>query len=161
MREGPQLPPPIINDQTLILLNFEGLVLLSPSKITWELCEFIISIIQGIDWYKVPVVGINGKLYETIEVSALWSKSMKNSIRYLSYQVFQLSWVQSMVQHFPVRGGVVHYSEAHIGCYLWRSRRLLPNPVSEPLPTAQSEWWSSLQQSHSHCCKLRFEQICQ
>ena len=28
---------------------------------------------QGIDWYKVLVVGKNGKLNETIEVSALWS----------------------------------------------------------------------------------------
>ena len=30
---------------------------------------------QGIDWYKVLVVGKNGKLNEIIEVSALWSKS--------------------------------------------------------------------------------------
>ena len=28
---------------------------------------------QGIDWYKVLVVGKSGKLNETIEVSALWS----------------------------------------------------------------------------------------
>ena len=33
----------------------------------------MISISQGIDRYKVPVVGKNGKLNETIEVSALWS----------------------------------------------------------------------------------------
>ena len=38
--------PTIINDQTLIIVNFECLVLLSPSEITWELCEFIISISQ-------------------------------------------------------------------------------------------------------------------
>ena len=78
MREGPQsYPHPVIidiNDQTLILVNFEGLVLLSPSDIIWELCELImIRISQGIDWYKVPVAGKNGKLNETIEVSALWS----------------------------------------------------------------------------------------
>ena len=35
----------------------------------------MISISQGIDWYKVPVVGKNGKLNETIEGGALWSNS--------------------------------------------------------------------------------------
>ena len=44
------------------------------SETIQELCELIISISQGIDWYKVPVVGKNGKLNDTIEVSALWSK---------------------------------------------------------------------------------------
>ena len=34
----------------------------------------MINVKQGIKWYKVPVVGINGKLNERIEVSALWSK---------------------------------------------------------------------------------------
>ena len=67
------LPHPVINDQTLILLNFEGLDLLSPSEIRQEVCILLISISQGIDWYKVLVVGKNGKLNETIEVSALWS----------------------------------------------------------------------------------------
>ena len=57
-------------------VNFEGLVLLSASEIIWELCKFVISISQGINWYKVPVVGKHGKLNETIEVSALWSNSV-------------------------------------------------------------------------------------
>ena len=52
-------------------VNFEGLVPLSASEIIWELCKFVISISQGINWYKV--VGKHGKLNETIEVSALWS----------------------------------------------------------------------------------------
>ena len=47
--------------------------LLSPSVINQELCEYIISATQGTNWYKVLEVGINGKLNETIEVSALWS----------------------------------------------------------------------------------------
>ena len=51
----------------------EDLVLLSPSEIKRELCELMISIGQGIDRYKVPVVGKNGKLNDTIEVNALWS----------------------------------------------------------------------------------------
>ena len=72
------LPPPphpvgLLNDQSFILLIFEGLVLLSPSDIIWELCELRNRISQGIDWYKVPVVGKHGKLNETIEVGALWS----------------------------------------------------------------------------------------
>ena len=40
---------PIINDQSLVLVNFEGLVLLSPSEIRQELCKLITSISQGID----------------------------------------------------------------------------------------------------------------
>ena len=36
----------------------------------------MISISQGIDWYKVPVVGKNGKLNETIEGGALWSSTI-------------------------------------------------------------------------------------
>ena len=66
-------PHPVINDQFLILVNFEGLFLRAPSEIPQELCKLVITISQGIDRYKVPVVGINGKLNETIEVSALWS----------------------------------------------------------------------------------------
>ena len=57
-----------------MIVNLEGIVLLSASEMIWELCEFLISIIQRINWYKVPVVGRHGKLNETIEVSALWSK---------------------------------------------------------------------------------------
>ena len=38
-----------------------------------ELCALIINVKLGINWYKVPMVGINGKLHETIQVSALWS----------------------------------------------------------------------------------------
>ena len=72
IREGPQSYP-VINDQTPTLLSFEGLVLLSPSEITWEMCGLMINISQGIDWYKVPMVGKHGKLNDTIEVSALWS----------------------------------------------------------------------------------------
>ena len=69
-------PHPILNDQTLIPLNFEDLVLLSPSEIKRiKLCELMISISQGIDRYKVPVVGKNGKLNDTIEVNALWSST--------------------------------------------------------------------------------------
>ena len=59
------LPHPILNDQTLILLNFEDLVLLSPSEIKRELCELMISIGQGIDRYKVPMVGKNCILPES------------------------------------------------------------------------------------------------
>ena len=36
-------------------------------------CRLLLSIGQGIELYKVLVVGKNGKLNETIEVSALWS----------------------------------------------------------------------------------------
>ena len=107
--------------------NFEDLILLSPSEMKRELCELMISISQGIDWYnsvrnwdffslargavglnnlmkislvlalfftgpttfslasgpgpaakvahwyKVLVVGKDGKFYDMIEVSALWS----------------------------------------------------------------------------------------
>ena len=73
MREGPQSYTTTINDQTLMLDNFECLVLLSPSEIRQEVCKLMFRIGQGIDWYKVLVVGKNGKLNETIEVSALWS----------------------------------------------------------------------------------------
>ena len=48
-------------------------VLLSPSEITRELCKLMIPISQGIDSHKVLVVENNGKLNDTIEVSALWS----------------------------------------------------------------------------------------
>ena len=63
-------PQPILNDQSL---NFEDLVLLSPSEIRRELYKLMTGISQGIDRCKVPVVGKNGKLNETIERSALWS----------------------------------------------------------------------------------------
>ena len=33
----------------------------------------MISISQGFNWYNIPVVRINGKLNETIEVSVLWT----------------------------------------------------------------------------------------
>ena len=72
MRQGPQLPYPVINDQTLILSNFEGCALFSPSEIRQEVCILLILISQGIDLYRVLVVGKNGKLNETIEVSALY-----------------------------------------------------------------------------------------
>ena len=41
----------------------------------------MISISQGIDWYKVPVVGKNGKLNETIEGGALWSSTIIRNTR--------------------------------------------------------------------------------
>ena len=66
-------PNPVINYPSLILVNFEFLFLLSPSEIRRELCKLMITICQGIDRYKVPVVGKDGKLNETIERSALWS----------------------------------------------------------------------------------------
>ena len=68
-----ELPHPVINDQALILVNFEGLVLLSLSDIKQELCKFMTRMSGGIDRYKVLVVGKNGKLNKTIEGSALWS----------------------------------------------------------------------------------------
>ena len=67
------LPHPVVNDQTLMLVNFECLFLLSPLEIKQEVCILLMLISQGIDWYKVLVVGKSGKLNETIEVSALWS----------------------------------------------------------------------------------------
>ena len=66
-------PYPVINDQSPIVVNFDDLFLLSPSEIKRELCKLMTNIGQGIDRYKVPVVGKNGKLYDTIEVSAWWS----------------------------------------------------------------------------------------
>ena len=39
----------------------------------------MIRISQGIDWYKVLVVGKHGKLNETIEVSALWSNMVSST----------------------------------------------------------------------------------
>ena len=66
-------PHPVLNDQSFILLNFEGLVLLSMSEIKRKLCKLMISRSQGIHGYKVPVVGKNGKLNETMERSVLWS----------------------------------------------------------------------------------------
>ena len=66
-------PHSVLNNQSFILPNFEGLVLLSPSEIKRELFNLMISISQGMDRYKVPVVGKNGKLNETIERSVLWS----------------------------------------------------------------------------------------
>ena len=62
-----------------MLDNFEYLVLLSPSEIRQEVCKLMFSIGQGIDWYKVLVVGKNGKLNETIEGSALWSTGAEDS----------------------------------------------------------------------------------
>ena len=38
-----------------------------------EVCELMITISQGVVWYKVLVVGKDGKFYDMIEVSALWS----------------------------------------------------------------------------------------
>ena len=58
-----------------MLDNFECLVLLSSSEKRQEVCKLMFSIGQGIDWYKVLVVGKNSKLNETIEVSALWSNT--------------------------------------------------------------------------------------
>ena len=49
------------------------LILCSSSEIKQEVCELIINISQGTQWYKVFVVGKTGKLNETIEVSAFWS----------------------------------------------------------------------------------------
>ena len=63
----------VINDQSLILFNFEVLFLLSPSEIRRELCKLMITISQVIDRYNVPVVGKDGKLNDSIERSALWS----------------------------------------------------------------------------------------
>ena len=71
------LPPPQINDQSLIIVNFEGLFLLSPSEITQELCKLITSTSKRIHGYKVPVVGKSGKLNDKIEVSAWWSIYIK------------------------------------------------------------------------------------
>ena len=53
--------------------NFKDLFLLSPSEIEREPCELLINISHGIDWYNVLVVGKNGKLNGTIELSVLWS----------------------------------------------------------------------------------------
>ena len=63
--------PPIliINDKSLILIHFKGLVLFSPEEITQELYKLVTLISQGIDRHKVPVVAKNGKLNEMIEVS--------------------------------------------------------------------------------------------
>ena len=58
-----------------MLVNFECLVLLPPSEMKQELCKLLILINQVIDSYKVLVVGKNGRLNDTIEVSALWSIS--------------------------------------------------------------------------------------
>ena len=66
-----------------MLVNFEGLVLFSPSDIRQEVCISLITISQGIDWYKVLVVGKNGKLNDTIEASALWSILM--TVRFTAY----------------------------------------------------------------------------
>ena len=73
-RRSTELPHPVINDQALIPVNFEGLFLLSPSDIKQELCKLMTRIGGGIDRYKVVVVGKNGKLEETLEGSALWSQ---------------------------------------------------------------------------------------
>ena len=48
--------PPIINGQSLIIGNFECLVVLSPSEMKQEVCKLLILISQGIDRYKVLVV---------------------------------------------------------------------------------------------------------
>ena len=56
-----------------MLDNFECLFLLSLSEIKQEVCILLILISQGIDWYKVLMLGKNGKLNDTIEASALWS----------------------------------------------------------------------------------------
>ena len=85
-------PHPIINYQSPILVNFKDLFLLSPSEIKQELCKFMTSISQEIDRYKVPVLGKNGKLNETIEVSALWSSrlyfSYKSYLVLLKYMIY-------------------------------------------------------------------------
>ena len=52
---------------------FEDPVLLSPSQKIWKLCELMMNVKKGIDYYKVPIVGKIGKLNETIELSVLWS----------------------------------------------------------------------------------------
>ena len=43
------------------------------SEIKQEVCKLLTLISQGIDWYKVLVVGKNCKLNDTIKASALWS----------------------------------------------------------------------------------------
>ena len=58
-----------------MLDNFKCLFLLSPSEIKQEVCILLILISQRNVWYKVLVVGKNGKLNDTIEASALWSIS--------------------------------------------------------------------------------------
>ena len=97
--------PRFSHDQSLILFNFEGLFLLSPLDITRELCEFMISGSQGTERYKVPVVGKNGKLKETIEVSVLWSNSTSRR------NTIQLS---TNLQRFVVE------SRSHIGADEWQ-----------------------------------------
>ena len=64
-----------------MLDNFECLFLLSPSEIKQEVCILCILISQGIDWYKVLVVGKNGKLSDTIEASALWSSQSPGGLK--------------------------------------------------------------------------------
>ena len=54
-------------------------VVSSPSEINEELCELMI-------WYKVPMVGINGKLNETKEVSALWSNILGSCVLFSKMQ---------------------------------------------------------------------------
>ena len=48
--------PPSPYLMTIPFENFEDIVLLSPSEIRQELCEIMISISQGNQWYKVLVV---------------------------------------------------------------------------------------------------------
>ena len=87
-RRCTELPHPVINDQTLILSNFEGPFLLSPSELRQEVCILLTTISQGIDWYKVLVVGKNGKLNDMIEVSALWSRRRCGSYKVGGWDVF-------------------------------------------------------------------------
>ena len=102
-------PQPILNDQSLILLNFEDLVLLSPSEIRRELYKLMTGISQGIDRCKVPVVGKNGKLNETIQRSALWSISwekdmgspVSNIPRHIALQV------ENIAKRLPLTLGVI------------------------------------------------------
>ena len=42
-------PHPAINEQSLMIVHFEVLILLSPSEIRRELCKLLILISQGID----------------------------------------------------------------------------------------------------------------
>ena len=70
--------------------NVRDLVLLIPSEIIWELSELMVSLSQGVNWYKVPLVGINGKFNETMEVCASWSKRKKQLFELEALDMYHL-----------------------------------------------------------------------
>ena len=67
----------------------------------------MISISQGINWYKVPVVGKHGKLNETIQVSALWSNMCTHRVqkdsKSCSWQIFPMFRLISCIKYSKIR----------------------------------------------------------